>query len=629
MKAGYTGKVLFVDLTAGLINEESLPDSIYRDFIGGEGLGARVLYERQRGDVDALGPENTLGFVTGLLTGCGVPSASRCTVVTKSPLTGTWGDANVGGYFGSELKASGYDAIFFKGIAPHPVYLLITESKIELKDATHLWGKDTTDTVRVLREEVGDPRIRVACIGPAGETLSLISAIIMEGRAAARSGVGAVMGAKRLKAIAVRGNKAVATANPEALKAMQRDLIKDIKESKSFMIKMLREQGTCGGLSAMVAVGDAPIKNWNLAGEEAMPTHSKLNGENITKYQLRRAGCAGCPIQCGGIVKLGEGPYGVTETRQPEYETLVAFGTLCLNDDAESVIKANDMCDRYGIDTMSAGASIAFAMECYERGIITKSDLEGDELNWGNAPVILSMIEKMVKREGFGALLADGVKKAAEKIGRGAEECAIHVHGQEVPYHDPRMSAARGTMYISDPTPARHVRSSASAILERGGAVARYPEVKVSLASPEHYSGKGDLYAIGTKCSEVFVSCGFCSFLINIDTLPLMGLISAATGWDLTVAELLLTGERIQTLRHVFNIREGICPDDFRLPRRLQESPSLGPLKGVHIDFNKHREAYYRAMNWDPRTGRPSEACLKKLELAELVDTLSDVLEIL
>lgn len=625
MPGGYWGKILFIDLSTGLINEEALPESIYRDFIGGEGLGVRILYERQAGKVEALGSENILGFFTGLLTGCGVPAASRCTVVTKSPITGTWGDSNVGGYFGSELKASGYDAIFFKGIAPHPVYLFLTESSIELRDATHIWGMDTAQTLDILRQGTRDPSIRVACIGPAGERLSLISAIMIEGRAAARSGVGAVMGSKNLKAIAVMGKKEVQVADSKAIKVMRRNLIRDIKESDNFMIKMLKGHGTCGGVSAMVVLGNSPIKNWSLAGEEAMPMHSRLDGEGITKYQVKKAGCSGCPIMCGGIVKIDDGPYKVAETRKPEYETLIGLGSLCLNDNAESVIKANDICDRYGIDTISAGATIAFAMECYERGIITKSDTGSIELTWGNAPAIVSMLEKMAKREGFGAVLADGVKRAAEQVSRGAEESAIHVHGQELPYHDPRIMPARGTMYIADPTPSRHGRAIASLILERGGTLAPYSQLGVVPVELKDYSNKGLMYAMGTNYQEVFVACGFCVFLINVSTLPLVDFISAATGWDYTASELLVAGSRIQTLRQTFNIREGVGPQDVDLPPRLQKPASFGPLQGEHIDFKTLRRKYYQAMNWNPDTGCPSEECLSKLGLEELVGSLSIV----
>lgn len=268
----YMGKILFIDLTSGSINEEALSESIYRNFIGGEGLGAKILNERQAGKVDPLGPENIIGFTTGLLTGCGVSAASRLMVVTKSPLTGTLGDSNVGGFFGQELKATGYDAIFFKGIAPRPVYLSLTDGNVELRDASHLWGKDTVETEEILRQETRDPNIRIACIGPVGEACSLLASIIMEGRAAARSGVGVVMGAKNLKAIAVRGKKKVPVADAQAIKTFRGNITTEIKRTDHPFIKMLKEHGTCGGLSMMVSIGDAPIKNWSLAGAESMPS---------------------------------------------------------------------------------------------------------------------------------------------------------------------------------------------------------------------------------------------------------------------------------------------------------------------------------------------------------------------
>ena len=274
---------------------------------------------------------------------------------------------------------------------------------------------------------------------------------------------------------------------------------------------------------------------------------------------------------------------------------------------------------------MSAGASIAFAMECYERGIINKDDTGGIELTWGNAPSILSMLEKMAKREGFGAVLADGVKKAAEQIGQGSEEFAMHIGGQEIPYHDPRTMPGRGAMYISDPTPSRHTRPTALLILERGENFSPYPELQIPKVGMTDYPNKGDMYAIGTKYQEVFVACGFCTYLMNINTLPLVGFISAATGWDFTVSELLATGHRIQTLRQAFNIREGLRPQDFNLPIRLRQPAELGPLKGVHIDFDTLRKVYYQAMNWDPETGHPTEACLSKLGLKDLVGTLPEV----
>jgi aldehyde:ferredoxin oxidoreductase len=559
------GKILFIDLTSGAINEEAWSESAYRNYIGGEGLGAKILNERQAGKVDPLGPENILGFATGLLTGCGVPGASRFMVVTKSPLTGTWGDSNAGGFFGPELKATGYDAIFFRGIASHPVYLLVTEEKVELKDARHLWGKDTVEAAEMLREEIGDRGIRVACIGPAGEAGSLQASIISEGRAAARSGVGAVMGAKNLKAIAVRGTNKVPVADPDAIRIIRRKILSEIETSGHPFIEMLKEYGTSGGMSMAVSTGEGPIKNWSQAGEEALPTHKNLSGENIAKYKVKKAGCAGCPVFCGGIVSIDQGPYKIAKTRKPEYETLVGFGSLCCNDNVEAVIKANDICDRYGIDTMSVGATIAFAMECYEKGIITDQDTDGIQLTWGNAEAIIAITEKMCKREGFGAILADGTRAAAEKIGKGADKYAIHIGGQEVAYHDPRLMPGEGA-WSMDPTPGRHTRGGTS---ENRDNLAPYMELQIPAVDTSTIKGKGQVYSLAIKHLEVLASCGLCLHLGMVVNFPLADLISAATGWNFSNSELLVAGERIQTLRQAFNFREGVGPQGFKLPLRL------------------------------------------------------------
>ena len=591
---------------------------MYRKFLSGEGLGTWILNERQAAGVDALGPDNILGFATGLLTGCGVPGASRFMVMTKSPLTGTWGDSNAGGYFGPELKATGYDAIFFKGISPHPVYLQVTDDSAELKDARHLWGKDTVETTDALREEIGDPGIRVACIGPAGEARSLLASIISEGRAAARSGVGAVMGAKNLKAIAVRGTKKVPVADAAALATMRKAILSQMKDSGHPFLEMLREHGTSGGMGMAVSTGEGPVKNWSQAGEEAMPTYEKLSGENVIRYQMKKAGCAGCPILCGGIVAVDEGPYQIAEARKPEYETLVGFGSLLCNDDLESVIKANDICDRYGIDTMSVGGTIAFAMECFEKGLITERDTDGIDLTWGNQEAIIAMTEKICKREGFGAVLADGSKVAADKIGKGSEEYAIHIHGQEVAYHDPRLMPGEGA-WSMDPTPGRHTRGGTS---EEREYLAPYLEFQIPAVDTATTKGKGQIYALAIEHLEVLASCGLCLSLGMVVDYRLADLISAATGWDFTNSELLDTGERLQTLRQAFNFREGLRPQDFDLPARLHEPIASGPTKGVAIDFEALealRRAYYEAMNWDPETGEPSKQRVKELGLAGIV----------
>ena len=614
------GSVLFVDLSTGSISEAKPEEKLYRDFIGGTGLGARILYERMVAGADPLGPENWLGFVAGPLTGTAVPSTSRYTVVVKSPLTSTWGDTNSGGYFGPELKSAGYDAVFFFGISPEPVYLWIHDGKAEFRDATHLWGKDTTETEESLRQELGNQEVRVACIGPAGESRSLIAAVINDkGRAAARSGVGAVMGAKRLKAIAVRGNKKVPVADPVWLRTLRREHLQGQKDN--LFIKSMSTYGTCAALAHAVKTGDAPIRNWSMAGTEAMPDHVKLFGEEVIKYKIKSYTCKGCPIACGGIVGVKNGQYAIEEGHKPEFQTVASFGTLCSNANLESIIKANDICNRYGLDTISAGATLAFATECYERGLIGKKDTDGIELTWGNTAALIAMLEKLAHREGIGDVLADGVRVAAERIGHDSAEFAIHIHGQEVCHHDPRRMRAMGVAYIGDPTPARHTSAATPmTIADRGrGAGGPYPELETAKVADDDYENKGKIYALATDYHQVFTSSGFCEFLMFVGNAPLVEYISAVTGWEFSIKEALVAGRRIQALRQVFNVREGLRPTDFRLPARIGVTLSEGPLAGRSADSETLRVAYYEALGWDVETGRPSEQSLAQLGLNGLV----------
>lgn len=630
MLNGYMGKVLFVDLTSGSIKVESFGEDIYRGFIGGAGLGVRVLYERMRAKEDPLGPNNILGFVTGVLTGIGAPSTSRYTVVTKSPLTGTWGDANSGGYFAPELKATGYDAVFFSGISPKPVYLMLQDGKAELRDATHLWGKDTVETEAILRQEVGDKRARVSCIGPTGESQSLLAAIIHERRAAGRSGVGAVMGAKRLKAIVARGTMKVPVADATRLRDLRQSTLKTFKspllEADKITGDIMGAYGTSGFFSNSIASGDAPIKNWLVMGEEGMPDYANLSAEEIEKLLVRRATCFDCPIGCKGTIKLDKGPYAVGETAWPEYESITLLGPLCLNSDLESVIKENDICNHYGMDTISAGAVLAFAVESYERGTIDKNDTGGIELTWGNSKALVAMLEKMVRREGFGAVLADGVKKAAERIGKGSEEWAMHVHGQELPAHDPRVSPGYGTTYITDPTPARHTRGVVVADgldAGLGRPWAQYPQLVFPEVELLDFQKKGPMYAVMECYDEYTWACGLCVFVGGgIGAYPTVEFMAAATGWDFTIEEGLIAGQRMKTLRHAFNIREGISTKDFKLPKRVSAPPAAGPIAGREVDFDAFRKSYYQALGWDQATGKPAEQTLRKLGLSELVGNL-------
>jgi len=656
---GYMGKILWVDLTRKELREEEVSPQIYQDFLGGYGLGVRYLYERMESRKDPLGPENILGFITGPLNHTGALGCGRYTVVAKSPLTGTWGDANSGGHFAPALKASGYDAIFFVGRSPNPVYLYLSEGVKELRDAGHLWGKDTYETEDIISQEVGDKRIRVASIGPAGERLCLISCIINDkGRAAARSGLGAVMGSKNLKAIAVRGKEKTPIASEGRLRELNKKIrdqlalrptrLQDImgKLLKPFLPLLIRlkvplpppdaravnqlfhDYGTSGLTATSCEMQDTPIKNWLGVAYQDFPMarcSSKISDDNVIKYQVQKFACASCIVACGGIMEIREGEYALSHAHKPEYETAAAFGAMCLNANIESIIMANDICNRYGVDTISAGVTVAFAIECFERGALTKSESEGLELRWGDHRAIIELLKKMVRREGVGEIFADGVRVAAQKIGRGSEQYAIHVLGQEVPMHDPRLSPSFATTYCTDPTPARHTQGGA-AFFEMGflkpDFYARYniPEIK-----RYDYQNKGRLHVLQSNYMHVINCAGMCLFYpLMYQDIPLIEMINAVTGWELDLDGALKIGERIHTLRHCFNLREGFSPKDFQLPPRAAGIPPLpaGPLKDITIDVDSLVRNFYLEKGWDPETGMPPEQALQELGLREMVEDI-------
>jgi aldehyde:ferredoxin oxidoreductase len=623
MFGGYAGKIAFVDLTTGDIQVERLDETIGRDYIGGQGLGARILFERQKKGADPLGPENILGFTTGPLTGTPTPTGGRYMAVCKSPLTGGWGDANSGGFFGSELKAAGWDAVFVSGISANPHYLLINDDHIELQDASQFWGKDTVETEIALREMTGNKKARIASIGPASENLSLISGIINDlGRAAARSGVGAVMGAKRLKAVAVIGTGKTTVADPESLKRLRRDFIAEMREMGGFP-DLLMKHGTCGLTAGLVASGASPVKNWQTTGEQSFPTLDKIGDTgSILKYQQRKFACANCPIACGGVFNVTGGKYPVGETHKPEYETIGAFGTMCMCDDFEAIIKLNEMCNRSGLDTISTGTTLAFAMECFENGIISEADMDGIRLTWGNAAAMIAMVDKMIVREGFGDILADGVKIAAQKIGSGAEKFAVHIGGQEPGLHNALFLPSRGTGYVCDPTPGRHTAATMARIDGGPGAYAPYPELKIGEYERYSYTGKGPMSVTATSYLQAGASAGLCLMpLMFFGNFPFVDFFNAVTGWNLSTADMLRSGARIQNMRQSFNWREGIRAGDIKLPDRMAGLPPQedGPVAGVTIDIESLAREYRQAMGWDPETGQPSQATLEAHGLAELV----------
>jgi len=611
MSGGYIGRILFVDLSSGKIREENPDESLYRDFLGGYGIGARIIFSRQKAEADPLGSEAMFGFVTGLLTGTRSLFASRYTVVGKSPLTDTWGDANSGGDFGPYLKFSGYDSVFFSGISSEPVYLLLDNGKAELKKAGHLWGKDTAETEAVLEAELGKG-IGIASIGPAGESGSLISAVMNnKGRAAARSGLGAVMGSKKLKALVVRGQQKVPVADEDGIKAARQSYMKQLGGT----VEGFKKFGTCSGMANLVNIGDAPVKNWGGTALD-FTTASAISDQSVISLQKRKYSCWGCPVACGGLMKAGS-EYSYPEgAHKPEYETLASFGSMCLNDNMESIVMLNEICNRYGLDTISAGSIMAFAIENFENGIITTKDTDGIELRWGNHKAIVAMTEKMAEREGFGAILADGVKKAAEKIGKGAEAFAVHIHGQEVPMHDPKRFAHYVIAYI-DSTPARHTRGSYGFRPLSG---LEYPAYERG-----SMAGRGVASKMGSDFFHAISCLGLCMFGVGfMPASAITDFVNLSTGWNFTIEDVLKAGDRVANIRQAFNSREGINISDYKVPGRVSGNPppQAGPTAGRTTDIDTLRRDYLEARGWDTTTGKPSRDKLLEVGLDDIAKAL-------
>ncbi len=609
MSNGYMGKVLWVDLSERKLWDEPLDEKLCREFIGGYGLGARVLFDKQKAGVDPLGPENTLGFVTGTLTGTQAVGASRYVVVGKSPLTGTWGDANSGGDFGPYLKFAGYDAVFVRGIADRPVYIFIDNGQASIRDASHIWGKDTYETEDLLKAELGED-IEAACIGPSGEKLSLIAAVMNnKGRAAGRSGLGALMGSKKLKAVAVRGSLKV----PLFDEAKITELRKKYASELGGPVAVLRSFGTPGIFIRCASSGDSPVKNWAGAITVDFPQYEKIGANAVIERQEKRYGCYHCVVGCGGHMKAGTGDYKYAAgCHKPEYETLGMFGSNLLNDNLDSIIMANDICNRYGLDTISAGAAVAFTFECFEKGLITLQDTDGIQAEWGNHHSVIALLEKLARREGFGNIIADGVKKAAERVGQGSGQYAMHIQGEEYAAHDPRRSYPFTAAYTLDATPGRHTRDSGMPFVG----------LEKPPFDPNSFSGRAPAQKIGMSYFHVIDSCGCCHFVAGAmgKANAIIDFINASTGWDMTIDEAVKTGERILNMRHCFNLREGLNPLEFKSPDRMVGKPPLtvGPTAGKSVDVKMVAREFCEVMDWDTATARPSRRKLSELGMDDV-----------
>jgi len=661
MNHGAMGKVLWVDLTAGTMTEETIADEVYEAVLTGVGLGVRLLYDRIPADADPLGPDNILGFTSGFLCGTGALFMGRWMVMGKSPLTGGWGDSNCGGNFAPAIKRAGYDALFFTGISPRPVYLKITGAPT-LVDATHLWGLDAVESEERLIAEAGVKNAKVVTIGPAGEKISLISGIVHDGgRIAARSGLGAVMGAKRLKGVVLAGKTPVKSADAEKVKSLNQQFMKWFKKGSGLkkvvtsgllsrfgriqrksplaiavapelFRTVMQKFGTIAGNVLASENGDSPVKNWKGAGFKDFPIKShagKLNPQQIIDRETKKYHCYSCPLGCGGEVTLKEGG----KSHKPEYETSCAFGSLLLNNDIETLFELNDLLNRAGMDTISAGACVAFTIECLEQGILSKEDVGGLELDWGASAAIITLIKKMIAREDFGDVLADGVKVAAEKIGRGAAQYAMHAGGQELPMHDTRFDPGFAVSYSLEPTPGRHTNHGYQWIDLFGlhKIFPGLPKIKhVSRVKTKYDpTDKWILQVAASKYMQLFNAIGGCLFGAQMGgNLPIIDYLNAVTGWNHEPEHYLRIGERIQLLRQAFNFKHGKEPlKDFALPARAtgEEPLSDGPMKGVTLDIDRLHRDFLQGMGWDPETAKPLRSTLENLGLADVAGQIGAV----
>lgn len=608
---GYCGKMLFVNLTEGTFEERALTEEIYEQFLGGYGIGVKVLFDMMKPGEDPLGPGNVLGFVTGPLTGTGAVMSGRYVVVCKSPVTGVWNDSNSGGYFGPELKKAGYDAVFVSGASKKPVYLWINDGKVEIRDASHLWGLDVEEIEEALKKELNEKKLRAAVIGPAGEKISLLAAVMNDGhRAAGRGGSGAVMGSKKLKALVVRGTGRVPeAADPELLKKVNKEIMDTIKTGPAAEVaKGVSTLGTSLFTMGSALSGDSPVMNWGGVGltDFGEDAAKRFSGEYLdSKYRMKKYSCANCPIGCGAIYNVKDGKWPVGETGRPEYETAAAFGVALLNTDVEALIKCNHICNLFGVDTISAGMTIAWATECFENGILTEDETGGIRLTWGNAEAVVQAMQEMADQSTeFGKLIALGSEGAAKRLGKGFEYLST-VKGIELPMHDPRFAPGFSRTYAIDPTPARHVKGGLGLpqMMTPGDAKYNY-----------HDTGEEDLRM--TVWQEIMNCSGVCMFndLTGVADMP-MKLLAAVTGRDFGPEERMRVGLRILNMRHAFNLREGEKPADLELPGRCVGEPPLekGPIKGVTIDNKRLISNFFKAIDWDEVTGRPSRASLEKI----------------
>ena len=631
ISGGYVRRYLRVDLSARTIEGHEVTPEMARTFLGGNGFGVKILWDEVAPSVDALSPENVLVIATGPLVGTAWPTSGRMEAIAKSPLTGIYGDSNCGGYFGPELKFAGYDMLVITGAADSPVTLWIDNGEASLENAGDLWGLDTIETEAAIRKRKNDDKIKVACIGPAGENgVRYASIQVTPNRSLARSGIGTVMGSKKLKAIAVRGNRKVPIAHPAEFTSLSRAMHERIRKNEFY--PALARYGTSGLVMLMNEIGRFPTNNFQ-SGDFALA--EKIGAEILhDKYWIKDDGCFACPIRCDNVYRVSEGEFAGTVTSSFEYETLSSLGSGVGVSRLDAIIAANDRCDRLGLDTISTGRSISFAMELYEKGILTKKDTGGLALEWGDHHVVLQLIEQIANREGLGAILAEGVRVAAAQIGRGAEYYAMEVKGQEIPAQDGRAHQSMGLAHITSTRGADHLKAFPT-IDETGNpneVIRRYGEEYLpEMADPHATKYKPFLVKDGEDFGAVVDSVGVCKsggtfVMAEIYWQEIAEGLTYATGLEFSAAELRTIGERIYNLMRAYDAIHGITRADDRLPRRFTEepSPSAGA-KGEIAHAEEMLDEYYDLRGWDRKLGWPTTATLNRLGLPEVAARLEEM----
>ncbi len=606
---GYWGTLLRIDLTSRAATIEDIPEGYLRDYLGGAGLATRYLYDEIPVDSGVFDADNKLIFSVGPLNGSNYPTSGRCNVSCRSPLTGIWLDSSFSGRFGHHLKKSGFDAIIIEGISSSPVYLYVNNRDIQIRDASHLWGLSTSQTINTIAKENGLQQASCCSIGQAGENLVKLACIMNDrNRAAGRGGAGAIMGSKKLKAIYISGNQNISYSDQD----LWREIVKEAhrKVAEHPIATTFKEYGTGIAMALADYSGDAPTMNWRRGSWDK---YASISGITMAQTMVRKGPpkCYACPIQCARYIEIKDGPYRMNGTG-PEYESMASFGSNCLNDNLESIAYAHMLCNEYGLDTISTGSTVAFAMEAFEKGILTTGDTDGLEFRWGNAEVIVEAVKRIALRQGIGELLGDGVRHAASTLEKGSSEFAVHVKGMELPMHDPRAFFGFGITYATSPRGACHTHGYLGATEGRNS----MPDAGIMEIPEAHaLTGKGYLAKVTQDFSNVIHSSIICLFTtFALTPSDMVRAISGATGWDYDVSSIFTTGERIFNLQRAFNNRFGITRHDDTLPKRVMTGVIGGPAEGFVPNLEEQLQEYYKLRGWEP-DGRPSRQKLMDLGL--------------